>query len=357
MPVTLDDFDYDLPDDRVAQHPVERRDASRLMVLKRVDGSISHHQFSDLPALLNPGDLLVRNNTQVIPARFQTVRPTGGRIEGLFLHETPQGQWRVMLRNASRCRQGERLSFQADPALGLILEESLGEGNWQVRPDPPRPAEIILQQVGTAPLPPYIQRHSGQSSQTDQQRYQTLYASRPGAVAAPTAGLHFTPQVDRALRMRHIDITELTLHVGTGTFLPVKSKTLAEHPMHTERYELPAATVHAIATTRQQAGRIVAVGTTSVRVLETVAQTHGGTLPETTHRGSTDLFVYPPAAFRVVDVLLTNFHLPRSTLLMLVAAFCSPEGTDGIDMILHAYRTAIAEGYRFYSYGDAMLIL
>jgi S-adenosylmethionine:tRNA ribosyltransferase-isomerase len=348
------DFSYDLPEALIAQAPAHERQSSRLLHLVRRDNRLADRAFCDLPELLRPGDLLVLNDTRVVPARFFARRSSGGRIEGLFLHVEPEGAWRVMLRGAHRCREGQKLTL--DAMYEVMLVRRLEDGHWLVRPEPPAAPAEVLARVGQVPLPHYIRRPAGHVEpaveQTDRQRYQTVYARVDGAVAAPTAGLHFTPELLAELSRRGVHQAFVTLHVGPGTFQPVKADTLAEHRMHSEWYELPAATVEQITQTRRADGRVVAVGTTAVRVLESSARRG----PLAAHCGWTDLFLYPPADFAVVDALITNFHLPSSTLLMLVAAFCSPGLTDGREQILAAYRHAVEQGYRFYSYGDAMLI-
>jgi len=379
------DFDFPFDDALIAQVPLGGRDQSRLMMLKRPGGQVSHHCFADLPGLLRAGDLLVLNDTKVIPARFFARRQTGGRIEGLFLQERSVGLWEAMLKGADRCRAGQRMSLE-NSSVGLELRENLGQGRWLLACEPALPAVEVLEQAGLTPLPPYIRRMAkaaGVDSQADEpadrQRYQTVYAARPGAVAAPTAGLHFTPEVFEALAARGITTARVTLHVGAGTFLPVKADSLAEHTMHSEWYELTESTAAQLNAARAAGRRIVAVGTTSVRVLETVAaqQDPGTAVPGLSGMGPsgtrlsgtgdaagifhacsgwTRIFIYPPYQFRAVDALITNFHLPKSTLLMLVAAFCAPGRTEGIDMIKSAYAQAVAERYRFFSYGDAMLI-
>ena len=347
------DFDYKLDESLIAQSPCRQRDMSRLMVLHRSTGRREHHIFADLPQLLGRGNLLVINDTKVIPARFTCRRSTGGKIEGLFCREAAAGLWEVLLKNAGRCKAGQSLEFDKPGGFVLTLRESLGQGRWQVLVSPPQPAEAVLRSVGATPLPPYIRRGVAEE-ETDRPRYQTVYASRPGAVAAPTAGLHFTDPLLEGLKQVGIRLARVTLHVGTGTFLPVAAEDLRLHKMHPEWFELPTEAAAELTTARSEGRRVIAVGTTSVRVLETAAA-NGGTFQET--RGWTDLFLYPPAEFRAVDALITNFHLPRSTLLMLVAAFCCPGGCDGVRMILDAYTEAAAMRYRFYSYGDAMLIL
>ncbi len=321
------------------------------MRVQRAGGVVSDRMFGDLPSILQAGDLLVLNDTRVVPAKFSARRATGGRIDGLFLHERADGAWDVLLRSAGRCRVGERLVF--DERFGIILESRGQKGQWQVRPDPPAPAADILDVVGVTPLPPYIRRPGPMADQDDRQSYQTVFASTPGAVAAPTAGLHFTESLLGDLESRGVGSTRVTLHVGMGTFAPVKAASLAEHHMHSEWYNLPPSAAADIERTRAAGGRIVAVGTTAVRVLESAARNDG---PLAACSGWTDIFIYPPGEFALVDALITNFHLPASTLIMLVAAFCTPGSTDGIEMILNAYRQAVGREYRFFSYGDAMII-
>jgi len=361
MGLSTSNFQYHLPGELIAQSPLRRRDRSRLMVLARRGGPVKHHLFADLPSLLREGDLLVLNDTRVLPAKFTCRRRAGGRIEGLFLLEPLPGKWEVLLRNAGRCRRGEALELVGTNETKLHLQENLHLGRWRVRVEPPSPAADILQRAGRTPLPPYIHRVEDANDGGDRRRYQTVYASRAGAVAAPTAGLHFTRPLLAKLRRHGIETVHLTLHVGLGTFAPVRCDDLAAHKMHAEWYELPAEAAERINAARRQKRRIVAVGTTSVRVLETVAATTqptspgpGGLLCGST--GWTDIFIYPPFRFRATDALITNFHLPGSTLVMLAAAFCSPGKTDGVNFILNAYEEAIRLCYRFYSYGDAMLI-
>jgi len=353
MSLRTEDFDYPLDASRIAQQPLERREDSRLLRLRRADGGIGHHRFTDLPDLLREGDLLVLNDTRVLPGRFFCRRRSGAKVEGLFLRERQTGRWEVLLKNAGRCRKGESLALGAAGAAELILRDRQGQGRWCVEVRPPAPAEDLLGRVGRTPLPPYIRRSEQASDEEDRRRYQTVYAARCGAVAAPTAGLHFTQELLDVLAARGIGRAFVTLHAGLGTFAPVKADRPAAHAMHEERYELSAAAAEAVNAACREGRRVVAVGTTSVRVLETAARQG---LPLRASSGVTDLFLYPPAEFAVAGALITNFHLPRSTLLMLVAAFCSPGRTDGLGMILAAYAEAQRRGYRFYSYGDAMLI-
>lgn len=355
MTLQTDAFDYDLPEALIAQHPLARRDRSRLMVVRRDSGQLEHRHFADLPELLSAEDLLVVNDTRVVPARFTCRRATGGRIEGLFLQETGPGQWEIMLRGAGKCRIGEKLRVESDADASVTLVERLGGGHWRVCVDPPEQAERLLDRVGHVPLPPYIRGGKEDPGGADRTRYQTVYADKPGAVAAPTAGLHFTPELMQRLECKGVGRVSVTLHVGPGTFAPVKAGQVDAHRMHREWYELSAGAAGQIQAVIQAPGRVVAVGTTSVRVLESVARRFGGPLEACS--GETDIFLYPPAGFQATDALITNFHLPRSTLLMLVAAFCDPGETAGVEMILDAYRQAVQREYRFYSYGDAMLIL
>lgn len=353
------DFSFNLPEELIAQQPAERRDACRLMRLDRQTGRPSHHVFSDLPELLREGDLLVLNNTRVIPCRFAARRPTGGQIEGLFLRVLAEGAWSVLLKNAGRCRAGEVLAL-ADGVHSLLLKSNEGAGQWVVEPRPMASAEQLLERIGQMPLPPYIRRpivaadapDTLQAERRDREDYQTVFARVPGAVAAPTAGLHFTPELLAKLESRGIQQTQVTLHVGLGTFLPVKAATLAEHTMHSEWYEISAPAAQAITEARRSGRRVVAVGTTAVRVLESAAR-RGPLAP---HTAWTDIFLYPPAEFALIDALITNFHLPGSTLIMLVSAFCSPGRLEGREMLLSAYAQAVESRYRFFSYGDAMLV-
>lgn len=353
------DFDYDLPPERIAQTPAARRDESRLLVLERATGELSHRVFHELPQLLRPGDLLVLNNSRVLPARLRALKPdTGGRCEILLLEENAVNDWHVMFRPTKRVRPGSRLRL-----LKLNGEESevqvevvakMQDGHCRLRFSGVPDLRAHLEELGEVPLPPYIERAAGDSRPEDRERYQTVFADKPGSVAAPTAGLHFTPELLHALKETGIHTCFVTLHVGAGTFAPVKTENLAEHPMHEEYFEVSAAAAEAISAARREHRRIVAVGTTSVRVLESAAAQNAGQIIPT--QGRTRLFIYPPRQFQVVDVLLTNFHLPQSTLLMLVSAFAAPDSLAGREMVLHAYQEAIRAEYRFFSYGDAMLI-
>ncbi len=345
----LAEYDYELPRHLIAQSPVPIRTDARLMVVDRKTNSLAHTHVRDLPELLLPGDCLVINDTRVVPARLVGRRGrTGGRWEGLFLEVDAQGVWRVMCKTRGKLTAGESILL-ADPTghedLELTLLARQEGGTWAVMPKSDEETFELLERVGRVPLPPYIRK--GEMVSSDRQQYQTVYAEKPGAVAAPTAGLHFTkPLLDR-LEQQEVDICRLTLHVGLGTFRPVTADRLADHQMHSEWGCLGPQSVEQLNACRQRGGRIIAVGTTSVRVLETAAA--DGTLRP--FSGHTDLFIRPPYRFQAVDAMLTNFHLPRTTLLVLVHAF------GGKELIQRAYREAIREEYRFYSYGDAMLIL
>ncbi len=351
------DFDFDLPSDRIAQSPPAERDGSRLMVLDRHSGRREHQKFSDIVNILREGDVLVMNDSRVIPARLLGRKPESpGRVELLLLEETEAGLWWAMVRPGKRVRPGMRLQF-GDPETGQLVCEVIEknpEGHILVRWDQPEFFWERLAQIGQIPLPPYIERGEQGASEQDATRYQTVYSRAAGSVAAPTAGLHFTDRILRALEAKGVRLCYVTLHVGAGTFLPVKAESVSEHTMHEERYELGDQTAQALNDARASGRRVIAVGTTSMRVLETVAsQTEGPIQPCT---GRTRIFIHPPYRFRVVGGLLTNFHLPRSTLLMLVSAFADPGGLGGRELIQSAYAEAIREQYRFFSYGDAMLL-
>jgi S-adenosylmethionine:tRNA ribosyltransferase-isomerase len=342
-------FDYDLPAELIAQEPAPQRDQARLLLVRRSDSSRAHHKIADLPELLVPGDLLVLNDTRVLPARLVGRRlRTGGKWEGLFLREQPGGLWELLCQTRGRLFEGETIQVEPGP-LRLELVSQSG-GHWLARPKEEGSVAHLLQLYGQVPLPPYIRQQRAEGfipSVDDRERYQTVYAQRPGAVAAPTAGLHFTAGLLQRLAQRGIGTAFVTLHVGLGTFQPIQVEDYAQHRMHSEWCELPAATVEAIAACRLRARRVVAVGTTAVRVLETVAASG----PLRPWCGETDLYIYPPYPFKAVDALLTNFHLPRSTLLLLASAFA------GVDLLRQTYMTAIEQKYRFFSYGDAMLIV
>jgi S-adenosylmethionine:tRNA ribosyltransferase-isomerase len=345
----LDHYDYELPKQLIAQQPLARRSDARLLVVDRKSGSITHRYVRDLDQILAPGDCLVANDTRVVPARLVGHRrDTGGHWEGLFLSVDDQGVWQLLCKTRGKLQPGEIITLEdpaARDAVPLRLVMKFDDGVWAARPESSESVWQILDRVGRVPLPPYIR--GGEMVDADRRQYQTVFARQPGAVAAPTAGLHFTDELLRRLADRGITSTYVTLHVGLDTFRPIAVDALADHPMHSEWGQIGPEAVEKIAAARQRGGRVVAVGTTSVRVLETAAS--GGKLQPWT--GSTNLFIRPPYSFRAVDALVTNFHLPRTTLLVLIYAF------GGADLMRRAYQEAIAEEYRFYSYGDAMLIL
>jgi S-adenosylmethionine:tRNA ribosyltransferase-isomerase len=353
-----DDFDFELPPDLIAQHPAPKRDDSRLLVLQRGGNRIEHRRFPVLLEFLEPGDVLVLNNSRVIPARLRGVNAkTGGKFELLLLEENAPNDWWSMLRPGKRSRVGTQIILcDADgrPAhICATVTETNDDGHRRLQFTGTPAIRRELEQLGEVPLPPYIERQSRQSE--DKERYQTVFARTDGSVAAPTAGLHFTPELLAQLRARGVQICFVTLHVGAGTFLPVKTESLAAHKMHAERFELSEETANTVNTAKNSGHRVIAVGTTTVRVLESVAAQNHGKLSK--YAGKTGVFIHPPFSFQVVDALLTNFHLPRSTLLMLVSAFVAPGEKHGREMLLHTYAEAIRERYRFFSYGDAMLIL
>jgi S-adenosylmethionine:tRNA ribosyltransferase-isomerase len=362
------EFDYDLDPGRIAQTPLEPRDASRLMVINRADGSIVHRRFYDIGDYLSPDDLLIFNDSRVIPARLfaRKIFPgepgeqrgkVGGRVELLLLHQRQDGHWHVLVKG-KRIRKGSRLMLvepgnEQQVGVEAIVVDLGDRGERVVRFDPPLDPDTTLDRIGTVPLPPYIH-----TALEDPERYQTVYARIPGSAAAPTAGLHFTPELLLALREQGIEFDFVTLHIGLDTFRPVTSEYIVDHTMHSESALLRPETARRINQAKLAGRKVVAVGTTAVRVLESAAQPsacsdEGECAWQTVaaYEGPTDLFIKPGYRFRAVDRLITNFHLPRSTLLMLVSAFA------GLDLMRRAYDTAIAQGYRFYSFGDAMLIL
>lgn len=354
MTFSLSDYDYDLPKERIAQRPAARRDLSRLLGLRRQSREISHHRFSDLAGLLKPDDVLVVNNTRVIPARLMGNKETGGRAEVLIIdyagavYQNPARtavECECLIRASKSPRPGTRIIF--GPDLRAVVTKAR-ERTFQVAFTGRRPFDEILAGIGRVPLPPYIRRDDPDTAGIDDDAaYQTIYADQDGAVAAPTAGLHFSETLMAALKKKGIQVLALTLHVGYGTFMPVQSDDIRDHRIHCEYYSISEDVSHRINAARSEGRRIVAVGTTSVRALEYAAQPDGTVAAG---KGACDLFIYPGYRFKVVEAMITNFHLPRSTLLMLVSAFA------GRELILSAYRRAIDEHYRFYSYGDAMLI-
>lgn len=387
-----DDFEFELPPELIAQAPAPIRDQSRLLVLNRETEKLAHKIFYELSDFISPGDVLVLNNSRVIPARLRGSNlKTGGKFEVLLLEENSLNDWSAMLRPAKRARLGTKIIFRdangKQTAITAEVTEINSEGHRRLRFSGVHNLSSELEKIGEPPLPPYIRRLSNNSegripripdslssegrlpnsfqesgtrntyssASDDRERYQTVFAKPAGSVAAPTAGLHFSESLLEKIRSRGTKICFVTLHVGLGTFLPVKTENLSDHVMHDERFEISNTTAECINDAKRNGHRIFAVGTTSVRVLESVAAQNEGRIVGA--RGRTRIFIYPPYDFKIVDALVTNFHLPRSTLLMLVSAFAAPGTSHGREMILSAYAEAIRERYRFFSYGDAMLIL
>ncbi len=336
------DFWYELPESLIAQTPIEPRDASRMLTLDRETGEVKHLRFHDIDSLLKKGDTLILNNTRVIPARLYGKRTdTGGDIEFLLLEQKAEKLWEILVRPGKRAKPGHRFVF-GDELLVATVEDVLPSGNRLARFECEGSIFPVLEQIGLMPLPPYIKEKL-----SDKERYQTVYSQQLGSAAAPTAGLHFTPELLDSLRCAGVNIGFVTLHVGLGTFRPVKEENILDHRMHSEHYVVPQETADLINQTKQNGCRVIAVGTTSCRTLEAMAATHGTICA---CEGSTDIFIYPGYSFHVLDGLITNFHLPESTLIMLVSAFAGYEKT------MHAYKTAVKEQYRFFSFGDAMFI-
>ncbi len=338
------DFTYHLPQDLIARHPAEKRDGSRLMLLDRSSGSISEDTFCNLQSYLRPGDLLVMNDTRVIPARLFGRKQTGGKVEIFLLRREPgtEERWECLLSSSKKFKEGHTVQLESG-MTAVVLARCVSD-NWLVEFNGSEPFELWLEREGHIPLPPYLQRDDCSS---DRERYQTVVAREPGAVAAPTAGLHFTHELLARLASNGINTAFLTLHTGLGTFQPVRVTNVEEHQIHTERFVIPPDTAEAVARTKSAGGRVIAVGTTSARTLEYVAQQSGSVVAGS---GEADIYIYPGYCFKVVDALITNFHLPESTLLMLVCALA------GREFVLEAYNEAVSRGFRFYSYGDAMFI-
>jgi S-adenosylmethionine:tRNA ribosyltransferase-isomerase len=356
------DFHFDLPPELIAQHPAPKRGQSQLLILHRNENRLEHKQFQDFPNFLRAGDVLVLNNSRVIPARLRGANArTGGKFEMLLLDENGPNDWWAMIRPGKSARIGTEILIQPSHATGgqrqfsaVVLEKN-AEGYCRLQFSGGGEIKNLLDEIGEVPLPPYIVRKNSGQLQGDKERYQTVFAHSNGSVAAPTAGLHFTTELLDKIRAAGVKVCFVTLHVGPGTFLPVKTENLSEHKMHEERFELAEETVQTVNEAKKVGGRVVAVGTTTVRVLESVAALNAGKL--NVYGGKTNIFIFPPYRFQIVDALLTNFHLPCSTLLMLVSAFAAPGENQGREIILSAYAEAIRERYRFFSYGDAMLIL
>ena len=355
--VRTSDFDYKLPSELIAQQPTEQRDACRLLVVERSAKRFIHQKFKDIINYLNPGDLLVVNNSRVIPARLRGQKEgSGARVEILLTNQITSSQWWCMLKPGKRIHIGTRIQLHdlngnpTDHWITIMKKSNTGKYllQWPTTLD----VFKILSKIGETPLPPYIERKP-MNNYNDRELYQTVYAKNEGSVAAPTAGLHFTNAFLNELKDKEISIAEVTLHVGPGTFQPVECDIINNHVMHDEWFEISTETTDAIQRTKKRGNRIIAVGTTSMRVLESVANKNNLIKPQQNH---TNIFIYPPYNFRIVDALLTNFHLPKSTLLMLISAFADPGGVAGRELILQAYTEAIEKRYRFFSYGDAMFL-
>jgi S-adenosylmethionine:tRNA ribosyltransferase-isomerase len=366
-----DEYDFDLPKELIAQAPTAQRDQSRMLVVHRHSGKIEHRNFRDFLKFLQKGDVLVLNNSRVVRARlYGRDRSSKREFEILLLEENATNDWWAMMRPAKHAPIGTEILLrnnldEASEVTGTIKETN-AEGHRRI--DFKGTANLLgkLDQLGHVPLPPYIIRNGNTETKADSERYQTIFATTEGSIAAPTAGLHFTSNVLEQIRLQGVAISFLTLHVGAGTFAPVKSELLSDHRMHEERFEISAESIRTIHEAKLAGRRVVAIGTTTVRVLESLVLSHPKLISPNIRAdvslassiaGRTKIFIYPPYQFQVVDVLLTNFHLPRSTLLMLASAFVAPGKTTGRDIIFKAYAEAIQEKYRFFSYGDAMLIL
>lgn len=339
------DFDFHLPPELIANYPAPERDASRLMLLNRTSHGVTEDCFKNISAYLESGDLLVMNDTRVMPARLFGNKDTGGKVE-IFLVRRETGfseHWSCLLRASKKFREGQRILLTK--GMSATVCSRLDDESWRIEFSGPESFDVWLEREGHIPLPPYLQRADDVN---DRERYQTVFSKNPGAVAAPTAGLHFTQELLTELEAKGINLAYLTLHTGLGTFQPVRVEQVEDHKIHTERYSIPAATSEAIRSTKARGGRVIAVGTTTTRTLEYAADGNGNVKAG---HGEAEIFIYPGYSFKVVNALITNFHLPESTLLMLVSAFA------GSEYIQNAYREAIRRGFRFYSYGDAMLIV
>ena len=359
--IKTDAFDFELPQELIAQHPIEgARDQSRLFCYHRSKQSIKHQGFQEIVSHLHAGDLLIMNNTKVIPSRLRGEKAqSGGKIELLLIEATGHQEWLAMLKPGKRAHPGTLIDLhdqhgEKSGVLAKVIDKT-ESGQFHIRFSDGIDIMKLLEEYGEIPLPPYIHREHAPSS-NDSIRYQTVYAENEGSVAAPTAGLHFTPALMEALEKKGIQIAFVTLHVGLGTFNPVKAEWVDEHKMHKERYMVSAETLKMIRDTRKRKGKITAVGTTSLRVLESLALKWKPSDPIQAMHASTDIFIYPPHRFQYTDRLITNFHLPMSSLIMLISAFVSPGDTDGVEQIKRVYNEAIKYEYRFFSYGDAMLI-
>ena len=361
-PMRTTDFDFDLPTELIAQFPTAQRDESRLLVVNRASGNLEHKNFRDILNYFRAGDVLVLNNSRVIPARLRGKNSeTSGAFEILLLEENSTNDWWAMMKPGKRAKVGTRVQIthrapRTTTTQTIATVTAINsEGHRRLQFSSTENILNDLDALGELPLPPYIERDQNNLPSSDKERYQTVFAKPAGSVAAPTAGLHFTEKLLAEIRALGVKIHFVTLHVGLGTFAPVKADTLAEHVMHEERYDISESTENAVNTAKSEGRRVIAIGTTSVRVLESSAAEHDGKIKSGS--GRTKIFIFPPRQFRVVNLLLTNFHLPCSTLLMLVSAFAAPGEMRGREMILSTYAEAVRERYRFFSYGDAMLLL
>lgn len=340
----IKDFDFELPEELIAQTPLEDRTSSRLLVMNREEQSIAHKHFYDITSYLKPGDCLVLNNTRVLPARlFGVKEDTGGKVEVLLLHQQEKDEWEVLVKPAKKVKEGTRILF-GDGKLIAECTSIKEHGGRMVKFSYEGIFLEVLESLGEMPLPPYIKEQL-----PDRERYQTVYSKEEGSAAAPTAGLHFTSELLDELTNMGVHLAYVTLHVGLGTFRPVSVETVEEHDMHAEFYHMSQETADQLSSIKEQGGRIIPVGTTSTRTLETIARDHNGEFKEAS--GWTNIFIYPPYEFKAIDGLITNFHLPKSTLIMLVSALA------GKDFVMRAYKEAVEEQYRFFSFGDAMLIV
>lgn len=341
----VEDFNYHLPPELIAQHPSEKRDHSKMMVINRANRSITHRQFKDITDYIRPDDLIVINNTKVIPARVFGTKETGANIEIFLIQCLNETTWQCLLRPQKRVNPGIKIYLKDNSYIKVLNKDS--ENKWLI--ETPTDFEAHLNDLGNMPLPPYIKRQrENEYSEQDKNRYQTVYAKIPGAIAAPTAGLHFTPEIIKTLKEQGTQFTEVTLHVGLGTFKPVKCEDIKDHIMHEEFYTIPQKTAEIINTYKEEGKRIIPVGTTSIRTIETVASKNNGKIESSS--GWSNIFIHPGINFNVTDACITNFHLPKSTLIMLVSALA------GKELIFEAYHEAIKNNYRFYSYGDCMFI-
>ena len=345
--LNLDDYDYALPEELIAKHPLRQRTKARLLKLDRKSGIFSHQIFSDLPALLKPGDLLVFNNTKVIPARLLGKRKTGGKVEVLLLEENQMGNWKALVKPGGKIKKGDKIHFKKGSLEmdGEVMDDPVPDSGERTLHFSAKNFRSLLSEIGWMPIPPYLGRNS---AEMDFEDYQTIFAETEGAVAAPTAGLHFDEDLLQKIKSQEIETAYVTLHVGYGTFQPILETDLRRHQMHRERYEISEAAAEKINRAKAEGRRVIACGTTVVRTVESAVNQEGKVVPGA---GTTQLFIYSPFQFRITDALITNFHLSRSSLLLLVAAFA------GREKILKAYQEAIRHRYRFYSYGDGMLIL